>query len=195
MAEKIDLAKQALRRRIKSERHARTDSQREELGAQLSEQLQMLVIARGARSISCYFPVEGEPNTITFMLWALANDIEVLLPKSRTDGLLDWVEYDGGDLDPGLFGIPEPDGEALSPISVNDVDLMLVPASAVDKQGNRLGWGRGYFDKSLGSMEQRPHIFAIVHDSEIFDEVPTDVHDIPVDGAVTPTQIVHFHDD
>ena len=117
--------------------------------------------------------------------------IRVLLPVTRADGLLDWVVADpDGDIAEGLFGMPEPVGEVLSPLAVNDVDLLIVPAAAVDATGMRLGWGRGYFDKTLGSMEHCPPVYAVVFDSELVDEVPRDLHDQPVTGVVTPTRTV-----
>lgn len=191
----IDDRKRAIRQQVRANRSQITEEQSAAEAHSLAEQLQTLVTARGARSVSCYFPVVGEPNTLVFLEWARANDVAVMLPISREDGLLDWVTYTGPDAEPGLFGIPEPKGDPLSPIAVNDVDLMLIPACAVDTSGNRLGWGRGYFDKSLGSMDQRPPVFAIVRESEVFDEVPTDVHDVPITGAVTPAQIYHFRFD
>ena len=90
----------------------------------------------------------------------------------------------------GLFGLPEPVGDVLGPIAVNDVDLLVIPAAAVDRHGMRLGWGRGYFDKTLGSMEKCPPVYAVIFDSELVDEVPRDVHDQPVSGVVTPTRTV-----
>ena len=70
--------------------------------------------------------------------------------------------------------------------------LILVPAAAVDRTGMRLGWGRGYFDKTLGSMDRRPPVFAIVYDSEVLDELPREAHDQGVDGVVTPSAIHRF---
>ena len=69
--------------------------------------------------------------------------------------------------------------------AVNDVDLMLIPAAAVDRDGTRLGWGRGYFDKTLGSMERRPPTYAVVFDSEFVDVVPSEPHDQPVPTVLT----------
>ena len=89
--------------------------------------------------------------------------------------------------------MPEPTGELLGPIAVNDVDLMVIPAAAVDTTGMRLGWGRGYFDKTIGSMERCPPVYAVVFDDELVAEVPRDVHDQPVTGVVTPTRIVDLH--
>jgi 5-formyltetrahydrofolate cyclo-ligase len=81
-------------------------------------------------------------------------------------------------------------GELLGPIAVNDVDLMIIPAAAVDRRGMRLGWGRGYFDKTIGSMEKCPPVYAVVFDDELIDDVPRDKHDQPVSGVVTPTRTV-----
>ena len=75
-------------------------------------------------------------------------------------------------------------------IAINGVDLIVVPAASVDRTGMRMGWGRGYFDKTLGSMEARPPVYAVVFDSELVDAVPSDVHDQRVNGVVTPTRIV-----
>lgn len=191
----IDDAKSAIRDRIRRKRDARSETDVSSDAEGLLDQLSMLVVARGARTVSCYYPTVTEPNTLPFLNWAIDEGVRVLLPISRVDGLLDWVEYGGGEVAPGLFGIPEPSGEPLSPIAVGDVDLMIVPACAVDERGNRLGWGRGYFDKTLGSMDQRPPVFAVVTDDEVLPSIPTDLHDVPVTGAVTPTRIIHFDRD
>ena len=50
----------------------------------------------------------------------------------------------------------------------------------------------GYFDKTIGSMEGCPPVYAVVYDSELLDEVPRDVHDQPVTGVVTPTQTLRL---
>jgi len=51
-----------------------------------------------------------------------------------------------------------------------------------------MGWGRGYFDKTIGSMEKCPPVYAVIYDSEVLDALPSEVHDQPVTGVVTPTQ-------
>ena len=118
----------------------------------------------------------------------------MLLPVSRDDGLLDWAPYDGGDEEDDLIGMPTPTSDLLGPIAINEVDLIVVPAASVDRSGMRMGWGMGYFDKTLGSMEKCPPVYAVIFDSELVDEVPSEVHDQRVDGAVTPSGIVSFKD-
>lgn len=192
-ADRSDIAheKRVLRTEVRQRRAALSQGERAQARSGLTTQLRTLVTGRGARSISCYFPVSAEPDTTEFLDWAATEGVRVLLPIAREDGLLDWAVASDG-VHEGLHGLLEPSGEILSPIAVNDVDLMLIPACSVDETGDRVGWGRGYFDKTLGSMDRRPPVFAVVYDWELVSEVPTDVHDVPVTGAVTPVQIRYF---
>ena len=193
MQDAIDDAKRALRADLRERRQQHSEAARTTAAEGLKAQLDALVERFGARSVSCFVSIPTEPGTHAFIADAVGRGIRVLLPITRTDGLLDWAVADpDGDIAEGLFGMPEPVGEVLSPLAVNDVDLLIIPAAAVDRTGMRLGWGRGYFDKTLGSMEHAPPVFAVVFDSEILDEVPRDVHDQPVTGVVPPTRTGEF---
>ena len=185
----VDDVKRALRADLRERRQTLSAAARDSAGAGVHQQLDALAAAHHVRSLSCFLSTNAEPDTREFVRGAVRRGIRVLLPVTRVDGLLDWaVATEDGEIAEGLFGLPEPVGELLGPIAVNDVDLMIVPAAAVDRRGMRLGWGRGYFDKTIGSMQKCPPVYAVVYDSEILDAVPTDVHDQPVDGVVTPTR-------
>lgn len=181
-----------IRADLRERRNAIGETERERLTAGLTEQLIQLVTDRHAQSISCFLSTPSEPNVRPFVNWAEAAGVRVLFPITRDDGLLDWTVGEHSTEAPGLFGMPEPSGELLGPIAVGDVDLMIIPAAAVDERGMRLGWGRGYFDKTLGSMQQRPPVFAVVFDHELLPEVPSELHDQSVDGVVTPHGITEF---
>ena len=183
--------KRALRVELRERRQLLSDSQRESASDGVAAQLHELIRAHGARSVSCFLSTTTEPGTRRFVREAVAAGIRVLLPITRADGLLDWaVANDSDEVSEGLYGLPEPTGEVLGPIAVNDVDLMIIPAAAIDRTGTRLGWGRGYFDKTIGSMEKCPPVYAVIYDSEVLDSLPREVHDQPVDGIVTPTQTI-----
>ncbi|GAA2067080.1 5-formyltetrahydrofolate cyclo-ligase [Leifsonia soli] len=184
--------KRALRAELRERRQNLTTTERQTATAGLTRNLVDLATDLSARSVSAYLSTPMEPDTRPFLNWAHAQGLRVLLPISREDGLLDWTTGDGETETEGLFGLPEAVGELLGPIAINDVDLILVPAAAVDASGMRMGWGRGYFDKTLGSMEKCPPVYAVLFDGELVDEVPRERHDQPVDGAVTPTRIVQF---
>ena len=184
--------KRALRAELRERRQNLTSTERQAATAGITRNLIDLTTDLSARSVACYLSTTIEPDTRGYVNWALAQGLRILLPVSREDGLLDWTTGDGETETEGLFGMPEAVGELLGPIAINDVDLILVPAAAVDAGGMRMGWGRGYFDKTLGSMEKCPPVYAVVFDGELVDEVPRERHDQPVDGAVTPTRIVQF---
>ncbi|MDQ1136285.1 5-formyltetrahydrofolate cyclo-ligase [Microbacterium sp. SORGH_AS 1204] len=189
MPDRIEQAKRALRADLRERRQTLSAHAREVAEAGVAQQLDALVERLGARSISCFLSTPTEPGTHAFVAGAVARGIRVLLPISRDDGLLDWsVATPDAEIAEGLFGMPEPVGDVLGPIAVNDVDLLIIPAAAVDRTGMRLGWGRGYYDKTLGSMEKCPPVYAVIFDSEFVDHVPRDVHDQPVTGVVTPTR-------
>jgi len=189
MSNDVEHEKRALRADLRERRTLLSEAQRESAALAIGQQLDALIDSLGARSISCFLSTTTEPGTRDFVTRAVQRGIRVLLPISRADGLLDWaVATDDDEIAEGLFGLPEPTGEVLGPIAVNDVDLMIIPAAAVDRSGMRMGWGRGYFDKTIGSMEKCPPVYAVIYDSEILDSLPREVHDQPVTGVVTPSQ-------
>lgn len=189
MSNDVEHAKRALRAELRERRQLLSGAQREAAASAIGARLDDLVDSLGARSISCFLSTTTEPGTRDFVTRAVRRGIRVLLPITRSDGLLDWaVATDDDEIAEGLYGLPEPTGDVLSPMAVNDVDLMIIPAAAVDRTGMRMGWGRGYFDKTIGSMEKCPPVYAVIYDSEVLDSLPREVHDQPVTGVVTPTQ-------
>jgi len=192
MAQDPVAQKRALRAQIRERRRIMPAIDRDRANEAITRGLIELAESRGAASVAAYLSTPVEPSTRGFLAWALEAGVRVLLPISRSDGLLDWAPYDGRDEDLDWLGMPQPTSEILSPLAVNDVDLIVAPAAAVDRTGMRMGWGRGYFDRTLGSMGQRPPVYAVVFDAELVDKVPTERQDEPVDGAVTPSATVTF---
>lgn len=190
MTGEVSNEKRALRAELRERRRITTSKERETSDAAITGHLIELASGLGARSVSAYLSTPEEPSTREFLDWACAHGVRVLLPVSRTDGLLDWAPYDGKDEQLDEFGMPAPTSAVLGPIAVNDVDLIIVPAASVDRTGMRMGWGRGYFDKTLGSMENRPPVYAVIFDDEFVDSLPSERHDQRVDGVVTPSGVV-----
>lgn len=192
MVDELAQQKRALRAELRERRRIATAKERETADAAITQHLVDLASDLGVRSLAAYLSLPEEPATREFLDWACERGIRVLLPVSRPDGLLDWAPYDGSDESVDDFGMPMPTSAILGPIAINEVDLIVVPAASVDRTGMRLGWGRGYFDKTLGSMEDRPPVYAVIFDHELVDAVPTERHDQRVDGVVTPSGIVAF---
>jgi 5-formyltetrahydrofolate cyclo-ligase len=192
VGENVDAEKRALRAELRERRRIRTATERAADTEALTANLVALTTRLGASSLAAYLSMPDEPNTRDFLDWAQEHGTRVLIPVSRADGLLDWAPYDGAAEDTDVLGMPTPTSELLGPIAINGVDLILVPAATVDRGGMRMGWGMGYFDKTLGSMEACPPVYAVIFDEELVDSVPRERHDMPVDGVVTPGGIVTF---
>ena len=192
MVEDVEARKRALRAELRERRRVKPAATRAADGAALTQNLVDLVSDLDATYIAAYLSTPDEPDTRDFLAWAAEQGIRVLIPVSRADGLLDWAPYDGDAEDTDVLGMPTPTTDLLGPIAINGVDLILVPAAAVDRTGMRMGWGMGYFDKTLGSMEACPPVYAVIFDDELVDSVPRERHDMPVSGVVTPGGIVSF---
>ncbi|MCU1579793.1 MAG: 5-formyltetrahydrofolate cyclo-ligase [Rhodoglobus sp.] len=192
MTDDVSTQKRALRAELRERRRITPSTERTAADAAITQNLIDLASGLGSRSLSAYLSTPDEPDTRDFLDWACGSGIRVLLPVSRADGLLDWAPYDGEDERLDDFGMPAPTSELLGPIAVNDVDLIVVPAASVDRTGMRMGWGRGYFDKTLGSMEHAPPVYAVIFDDELVDWLPSERHDQRVNGVVTPSGIVAF---
>lgn len=185
-------AKRVLRAEVRLRRRNRLSSEQDSATAALTKNLVALVRERAPALVGCYLSGADEPDTRPFLNWAAAEGFDVLVPISRQDGRLDWVHSRGGPEQPGLFGISEMVGEVVAASVFRSVDLLLIPAAAVDHSGMRMGWGRGYFDRTLASLAEPPPVFAVVYDDELRESVPSEAHDRPVDGVVTPSQTLHF---
>jgi 5-formyltetrahydrofolate cyclo-ligase len=93
----------------------------------------------------------------------------------------------GGAWTRGALGVLEPDGE---PVALNEINVLVVPALAVDLAGRRLGRGRGHYDATLVACGGRS--VALVFESQLVPEVPVGEHDRPVDVICTEARLVRL---
>lgn len=150
----------------------------------LTENLIRLTFELNAETIASYWPLSSEPDTTDFNNWVQLLGKTLLTPRIFGDSL----EFASGPAAPGSHGILEPTGEA---VSLSSADLILVPALAVDSQGNRLGKGLGYYDRGLFGISAP--LFAVIFDEEFLELVPTEDHDLRMNGAVSPSAIRHLN--
>lgn len=187
----VTAGKAALREQLLAARRSVPDDARAAEARALREHLDA-VIADGA-VVCAYVPVGAEPGSVGLLDLVLRRGGRVLLPIARTgaDGTplrLRWAEYRPGQLVAGRFGLLEPPEPWLPPSAAQAADVMLVPALAVDRQGVRLGRGRGFYDRSLAHRNPRAPLVAVVRDDELVDELPAEPHDVPMTHALTPRQ-------
>jgi 5-formyltetrahydrofolate cyclo-ligase len=147
-----------------------------------------------ASVVAAYLDTGGEPGTGPLLTDLAARPaLQLLLPVQRHDGYLDWAAYDGASaLQPGPNEIREPTGARLGVDAVGVADVLVVPALAVDRRGNRLGQGGGGYDRALRQTDPAALTIAVVYDEELLDEVPTELHDVAVRAVVTPSGLMRF---
>lgn len=150
-------------------------------------------------SVAAYLSVGSEPGTRPLIEAVAERGAQVIVPVLRPDGDLDWARYTpGSELAAGSRGTVHPISASLGVEAICAVDVVFVPALAVDRDGRRLGRGGGSYDRALARLREAGSpaaVIAIVHDDELLDEVPTDAHDQPVDGVLTPAGLAVFDQD
>lgn len=147
----------------------------------------------GAGTWTAYLSVGTEPGTEPLLADLRASGVRVLLPVLRPDRQLDWAVDEGPEWRrPAGHGLREPVSAPLGPASIATADYVLVPALAVDRTGNRLGRGGGYYDRALAAVPAATPVLAVVYDEEVLDAVPAEPHDRRVTGALTPSGVLPF---
>jgi len=147
----------------------------------------------GGGTWTTYLSVGTEPGTEPLLADLRAAGVRVLLPVLRPDGQLDCAVDEGPERRrPAGHGLREPVCAPLGPASIATADYVLVPALAVDRTGNRLGRGGGYYDRALAAVPTATPVLAVVYDEEVLDAVPAEPHDRRVTGALTPSGVLPF---
>lgn len=149
-------------------------------------------VLAGAEKVAAYVPIGAEPGSSQLLDRLLERCRTVLLPVVRTGPggehlPLQWGRYIPGRLSAARFGLQEPSEPWLPASAVTEMDVVLVPALAVDRHGVRLGRGGGFYDRSLMLCQPGTRLVAVVRDSEVVDELPAEPHDVRVTHALTPS--------
>ncbi len=166
----ISLAKATIRKDILNLR-----SQMNHSSEALTSNLLEVVQLHKPKRVATYVSYPSEPNTQDFIQRLVDQGIQVLVPETSGNYELAWHDFIDNTEEHLASG-----------------DLLFVPALAVDRMGNRLGRGKGYFDRELDDLAGVV-VYAVVFDSEVLESVPTEVHDRRVDGVVTQEQILKIN--
>jgi 5-formyltetrahydrofolate cyclo-ligase len=143
------------------------------------------------KTVSLYMPIKGELNPRPLAEKLRKAGAIAALPRVTADNVpmafRAWLENDP--LDKGFGGIREPSPSApeVTP------DIVIVPLAAFDRRGFRIGYGKGHFDRTLGPLARgvRPFLVGYAFALQEVEEVPRELHDVPLDAVVTETEIIH----
>lgn len=141
---------------------------------------------RRAKRVFLYLNARGEPDTRPLVEAAWAQGKEALAPVcGEGEGEMAFFPFQSfGDLRPGKWGILEPETRGLPPGEGPWEDaLCLVPGLAFDRRGNRLGYGKGYYDRFLAAAKTEP--VGLCYEALLFDRLPAGSHDKRVGFTAT----------
>lgn len=170
--------KAALRRQILTERKP----QAAEAAQCLHDKLFALPQVQAAHTLFCYCSVPGEADTRAIIDTAWQMGKRVCMPLCRNKTMLTACVSEWSELcSTGAFEIPEPSNEALQLLHT-DIDVSIVPGLAFDREGYRLGYGGGYYDKFLA---QGGFSIGLCRAEWLLDTLPREAHDIPVSLVLT----------
>jgi 5-formyltetrahydrofolate cyclo-ligase len=177
--------KPALRSRLRAARARRDSAELADLGERLARC--GAALAPGTDAVAAYAGVGDEPPTRPLLDLLAEDGLTVWLPVVVGRDLR-WSRYAGWSALVDRHGLLEPAGEATKD-ELQEVDLIFAPALAVDRSGNRLGRGGGYYDRALAGVP-RERIVSVVFTDEVLDALPTHPHDVRVGRALTPDGVV-----
>lgn len=173
------MEKKEIRKKIKALRSMLSELERESAAAEVFGRLEATAAFQMADRILMYHSLPDELSTLSFLRkWK--NDKRFFLP--RVNGVnLDILPYDESRLELGSFHIEEPQGDAL--VDPDEIELIVVPAVAYDRSGNRLGRGKGFYDRLLATT--RATKIGVGYEFQLLDSLPAEEHDVPMDMVIT----------
>ena len=187
--------KKALRRKILDERKNINIVKKEEMDNKILDKLYESEYYRKSKKIFIYISYDSEINTKGIINKALEDNKKVYVPRTEfKNRLMDAVEIMSLDnLVESDFGILEPSIKEPH-IDPNELDLIVVPGVAFDKQGGRVGYGAGFYDRYFNKISEdnvgRIIKLALAYEFQTLDKVPMNDQDIPVDFIITENEFI-----
>lgn len=175
------MTKEEIRRHIKAQKTLLTAAERLAAATAVFDRLEQSAAFKVADRILMYHSLPDELSTREFIdKWAGRKHF--YLP--RVNGVnLDILPYDRTRMALGAFHIEEPQGD--DTVAPGEIELVVVPAVAYDRHGNRVGRGKGFYDRLLHDI--RATKIGVCYDFQLLEDIPADPHDVPVDFVISQT--------
>ncbi|MFI5295465.1 MAG: 5-formyltetrahydrofolate cyclo-ligase [Thermodesulfovibrionales bacterium] len=185
--------KSLLRRELLKKRDAIPSGVRKAKDRVIHERLMSLDEIKKANVLFFFASFRSEVNTLDAIAQLLINGKRIVLPKvDRERHVLLLYEVKGiEELTAGYMNIPEPavlTEERM--VDIYNVDAAIVPGAGFDAEGNRIGYGGGYYDRLLSSLTHHVPVVALAYEEQIVESVPAEPHDIRADMIVTDRRVI-----
>ncbi len=170
--------KAALRNQIRQQKRAMTETQIVSASQQLGELFAASALYQQAKTIYGYLPYNQEVRTVPILERALRDGKKVAVPKVYGEEMRFIYLDDFTQVEKGYAGIPEPVAD--EPVAEDKTALVLMPGLAFDREGHRIGYGGGYYDKFLAAEPEHPTL-ALCYAFQMLPALEPEAFDIPVD--------------
>jgi len=153
-------------------------------GETLADKFPLKLFERYGPTVAVYLPIGSEIDPRPLMGKLIAAGAELALPCVQDDGSMVYRAYQRGDmLEKRPFGLLEPN-ESVSEVNPT---LVLTPLLGFDRSGNRLGYGKGHYDRALTRLRESGRVFVcgLAFFGQEVESVPADSHDVPLDWVMT----------
>lgn len=181
-----------IRQEVISKRKRLNEEEIKEKSEAIASKLLNLPQYRSCDNLLIYADAKGEVKTDDIINKALNSGKRVYLPLTAADYSMDFYRIDSlHDLECGEFGIMSPKEDHLKLLKASDIgskSICVVPGVAFDKQGNRLGYGKGFYDRYLGRMKI-PFLIGLSYEFQITESIDAGKYDIPMNMIITENNI------
>lgn len=197
------VSRKELRKQIRQRRNALSLDEQRQAGQALRVQVQNLIKNKIALetdstlSLAIYLTNDGEIDTSPTIEAFREQEVQLLLPVLHPfrKGYLNFQKVNRHTKwTNNKYGIREPQVSAPDTIPFDAIDIICMPLVAFDKNGNRLGMGGGYYDRTLNRLTQinspKPALIGLAHDCQEVDKLPFESWDVPIDYICTPTRVI-----
>lgn len=179
--------KKILRKEILEKRSKLTDKEIREYSKIIENKLFDMQVYNQAKTIMCFISFSDEVHTHHIIKQAIRHGKTVVVPITITETKELKVSQlnDFSELEIGYYNILTPKKEFIRYRDPNIIDLVLVPGVVFGRNGYRVGYGGGYYDRFFSKLEKDIPKIGLAYDLQIVHTVPTDNYDIPVNMIIT----------
>lgn len=158
----------------------------------IMDKITSLDIYKQSKVVFIYMDFKNEVITSNLIKHMLSEKKRVVIPytDSINTVLIPSEITKESDLKQNSFGYFEP--KSILPVNIEEIDLVIVPGVVFDKNLNRIGFGKGYYDKILNRLKPSAKKVALAHDFQVLEDIPAEEHDVKMDMIITEKNIYPF---
>lgn len=181
-----------LRKRILNVRNNMTENDVKNKSLLIMNKLTSLGEYKNSKIVFVYMNFKNEVTTIELINKMLSENKRVVIPYTDTENTVlipSEIRNISDDLVLSSFGYYEPVFEKIKRVEPEEFDLIVTPGVVFDKKLNRIGFGKGYYDRILSNKRKEAKAIAVAYEFQVLDEIPVEQHDVKMDMIITEENI------